>query len=130
MRKAFCGLCLFILISLLSGCTTASHLNLSQGYGEGLKLVHLSAGSGDSYQRIMDFYTALQDPTPLEKDPSLFGYYPDYLLEIDIPGESETLRVVVDINGDFVDFHYAEQEDTLYRAHTSADEFLSLVHGD
>lgn len=130
MKKLFFGLCLFSLTLLLSGCDTASSLNLSQGYGNGLKLVHLSAGSGESYQRIEGFQAALENPAPLEKDASLFAYYPDFLLEIQTPGAQEPLQAVVDINGDFVDFYYVGQEDTLYRAQASAEEFLALVHGD
>ena len=110
MKKLLFSLCLFSLLLLLSGCESASRLNLSQGYGNGLKLVHLSAGSGETYQRITDFQAALENSTPLEKDPAL--------------------QAVVDINGDFVDFYYVGQEDTLYRAQASAEEFLALVHGD
>ena len=130
MKKLLFSLCLFSLLLLLSGCESASRLNLSQGYGNGLKLVHLSAGSGENYQRIADFQAALENSTPLEKDPALFAYYPDFLLEIQTPGVQEPLQAVVDINGDFVDFYYVGQEDTLYRAQASAEEFLALVHGD
>lgn len=129
MKKLLCGVCLFLLAALLSGCETASLLDLSQGYGEGLKLVHLSAGAGDDLQRILDFQSALADPEPLDRDPSLFAYYPDYTLEIVTPDSQGNIDVVVDINGDFVDFYYVGQEDTLYRAKVSSEEFLTLVHG-
>lgn len=129
MKKLLFTLCLFLLASLLSGCENASRLDLSRGYGEHLRLVHLSRGAGEDYQRIVDFHNALQDPQTLEKDISLFSYYPDYLLEIDAADPSLSLSVVIDINGNHVDFYYTGQEETIYRAKVSAEEFLALVHG-
>lgn len=129
MKKLLFALCLFSLLFLLSGCENASQLDLSRGYGTGLRLLHLSRGSGEDYQRILDFHAALQDAQPLDKDISLFSYYPDYLLEINAADPSLNLSAVVDINGDHVDFYYVEQEETIYRAKVSAEEFLALVHG-
>lgn len=129
MKKTLCALCLFFFVFLLAGCETASQLDLSRGYGEHLRLIHLSKGSGEDYQRIIDFHSALQDPLPLEKGISLFSYYPDYLLEIHAADPSLNLSAFIDINGDHVDFYYIGQEDTVYRAKVSAEEFLALVHG-
>ncbi len=128
MKKCFWGLCLFLICMLLSGCETASRLDLTQGYGEGLKLIHLSAGSGEDLQRIYDFQAVLEDAEPLQKDPALFAYYPDYVLEIRFPDGQGDVSAVIDINDKFVDFYYAGQEDALYRAAMSAEDFLVLVH--
>ncbi len=128
MKKILCGICLFFLLFILAGCETASQLDLTQGYGEELKLIHLSAGSGEDLQRIHDFQAALQDAQVLEKDPSLFAYYPDFILEIRVPGGEGNVDAVIDINDKFVDFYYIGQEDTLYRAAMSAEDFLILVH--
>lgn len=128
MKRFFYGICLILLACLLNGCETASRLDLSQGYGDELKLVHLSAGSGEELERIREFQAALQDAEPLEKDASLFAYYPDFILDISTPESSGNFRAVVDINGDFVDFYYVGQEDALYRAGISAEDFLTLVH--
>lgn len=130
MKKILCGVCLFIILTLLPGCETASRLDLAQGYGQELKLIHLSAGSGEDLQRIYDFQAVLQDAEPLDKDPSLFAYYPDYVLEIRFPDGSGDVDAVIDINDKFVDFYYVGQEDALYRANMSAEDFLILVHGE
>lgn len=130
MKKLLCGICLLFLVSLLAGCETASQLELSQGYGDNLKLIHLSAGSGEDYQRIVDFRAALQDAEPLDKDPALFSYYPDYLLEIRFPGGEGNVDAVIDINDKFVDFYYVGREDDLYRANMSVEDFLTLVHSE
>lgn len=128
MKKILCGICLFFLLMTLYGCETASQLDLTQGYGDGLKLIHLSAGSGEDLQRIYDFQAALQDSYPLDKPASLFSYYPDYKLEIRFPGGQGDVSAVIDINDRFVDFYYAGREDTLYRANMSVEDFLALVH--
>lgn len=129
MKKFLLALCLFLLLSMLSGCESASQLNLSQGYGNRLCLLHISKGSGQEYQRILDFHAALQDAQPLDKAPSLFSYYPDYLLEINAADPSLSLSAVIDINGDNIDFYYTGQESIIYRAKISAEDFLALVHG-
>lgn len=126
MRKFFCGVCLWLLACMLTGCETASQLDITQGYGVGLKLIHLSAGSGEGLERIGEFREVLREAEPLDKDPALFAYYPDFLVEIRTPDEE--VCAVVDINGEFVDFYYAGQEDRLYRAGISAEDFLTLVH--
>lgn len=126
MKKILWGVCLFFLLMTLYGCETASQLDIAQGYGAGLKLVHLSAGSGDGLERIGEFREVLREAEPLDKDPALFAYYPDFLVEIRTP--EEEVCAVVDINGEFVDFYYTGQEDRLYRAGISAEDFLTLVH--
>lgn len=128
MKKILCGICLFFILSLLAGCETASQLDLTQGYGEELKLLHLSAGSGEDLERIHEFQDVLADSEPLDKDLSLFAYYPDYLLTIREPGGQGNVDAVIDINDKFVDFYYVGQEDALYRANMCAEDFLELVH--
>ena len=73
----------------------------------------------------------LEDAEPLDKDFSLFAYYPDYFLQINQAG-SGTVGAVVDVNGDYIDFYYlgedVAEEPQLYRSHTTAADFKKLVH--
>ena len=66
-----------------------------------------------------------RDAEPLDKEFSLFTYYPDYLLELNRNGQTTT--AYVDVNGQYIDFYY-EGEEQLYRSHTTAEEFRQLVH--
>ncbi len=129
MKRLLCILCLALLAFTCSGCSTPDSLQLDlyQGYGRQLKLIHLNASSGKNRERIEDFGAVFTDADPLDKDISLFAYYPDYKLEITPWQEGGTLSVVVDINGDYVDFHYDGSEE-LYRSKTSAADFRKLVH--
>ena len=67
----------------------------------------------------------LEDAEPLDKEFSLFTYYPDYLLELRRNGQTTT--AYVDVNGQYIDFYY-EGEEQLYRSHTTAEEFRQLGH--
>lgn len=124
MKKLFCALALLI---LFSGCSVPDslQLDLSQGYGREIKLLHLNASNSQRRQRIEDFASILDGAEPLDKDISLFAYYPDYRMEITRDGEK--IAVIVDINGDFLDFHYPG-ETQLYRSAMSAASFRSLLH--
>jgi len=127
MKRIFFSLCLVAVVCMLSGCGDASRLDLSRGYGDGLKLLHLSASSGASFQRIQAFARVLEEAEPLDKDASLFGYYPDYVLEIDMQGAGKQ-SAVVDVNGEYVDFYFSQDSTALYRSQVGAEEFLELVH--
>ena len=124
MKKLLCALALLL---ILSGCSVPDslQLDLSQGYGLGIKLLHLNASTAERRQRIEDFAALLDDPQPLEKDISLFAYYPDF--EMTITREGETITVIMDLNGAFLDFHYPG-ETQLYRSAVSADGFKKLLH--
>ena len=100
-------------------------LDLSHGYGQHTKLIHLNASSSQKAQRLEGFYQVLEDAEPLDKEFSLFTYYPDYLLELNRNGQTTT--AYVDVNGQYIDFYY-EGEEQLYRSHTTAEEFRQLVH--
>ena len=69
------------LAALCAGCSQPDSLtlDLSQGYGKHTKLIHLNASTAEKEQRLQGFYQVLEEADPLEKDFSLFAYYPDYL---------------------------------------------------
>ncbi len=155
MKRFLCGLlAACMLVCALSGCSNPNSLqmDLSQGYGQQIKLIHLNASASEKRERMEAFAQALADSKPLEKDLSMFAYYPDYRLElsgkaltaaadqsgsgftvVDVPsGSGATLTAIVDINGDFVDFYFPgpapEQSETIYRSAMAADDFKKLVH--
>ena len=127
MKRTLCALCAFIMLLALSGCAVPDSLQLdvSQGYGLHTKLLHLNASTQERRRRIQDFHALLENAQPLEKDLSLFAYYPDYRLELLRDGERVT--VVMDVNGEFVDFHYLD-EDVIYRSALSAKDLKKLIH--
>ena len=126
-KKALSLLLALGLCALCAGCTQpdALTLDLSHGYGQHTKLIHLNASSSQKAQRLEGFYQVLADAEPLDKEFSLFTYYPDYLLELNRNGQTTT--AYVDVNGQYIDFYY-EGEEQLYRSHTTAEEFRQLVH--
>lgn len=129
MKKCIALLLLACLSGLLAGCSRPNslELDLSYGYGVQLKLLHLNASNADREAWIRSFQEALEDAEPLEKDVSLFAYYPDYRLEITEDGK--TTAAVVDVNGDFIEFYYEGEEDqTVYRSRCSALEFNALIN--
>lgn len=134
---------------IFSGCTTPNSLqmDLFQGYGRQLKLIHLNASSVEKRERMTAFATALSNAQALEKDISMFAYYPDYILKItgksltaengsyilaDDNSTAGSITAVIDINGEHVDFYFPGPEpvgsDTIYRSSMKADEFKKLVH--
>lgn len=127
MKKACCALLFALSLTLLTGCSSpdALQLDLSQGFGSQLKLLHLNASTQERRRRIQDFHALLENAQPLEKDLSLFAYYPDYRLELLRDGERVT--VIMDVNGEFVDFHYLD-EDVIYRSALSAKDLKRLIH--
>lgn len=124
MKKILCA-CLLLLT--LAGCSRPNdfQMNLYQGFGAGQKLLHINGSTEAKRQRMEAFLSATQDAQPLDKDISLFAYYPDYLLEI--TREGVTSRAVIDINGNYVDFYYPD-ETQLYRSRMTASEFYLLVN--
>ena len=117
------------LLCFLAGCDhpDSLQLDLSRGYGERLKLIHLNASTEEKRERIEAFAAALEDAQPLDKDFSLFAYYPDYLLQI--IGKDLSLTAIVDVNGDYVDFYFPDEGTTqLYRSSMTAQEFVKLVN--
>ncbi len=116
-----------LLVLALAGCSRPNSLQLDlyQGYGAQKKLLHLNASTQLKRQRIDALAGITQDAKPLGKDLSLFAYYPDYLLEINREGVVQ--QAVVDLNGDFVDFHFLGEEQ-LYRSAMTAADFKKLLH--
>lgn len=128
MKRIFCALCVSALLLMLSGCSAPDslQLDLSQGYGRQTKLLHLNASTEKRRLRIEAFAALIEDAQPLDKDISLFAYYPDLTMTITRDGQVGP-TAIVDINGDFVDFHYSG-ETRLYRSKVSALEFKGLLH--
>lgn len=145
-------LCCILLLGLV-GCTAPDSfkLDLYQGYGRGLRLIHLNASDEKNSKRIDAFAQALTGAKALQKDISLFAYYPDFHLEIkgkalkfDVTADGVlenisvtdqadgTITAVIDKNGDFVDFYFPgpapEASDVIYRSPLTAEELLILVH--
>ena len=77
-------------------------------------------------QRIEDFAAVTEDAQPLDKDFSLFAYYPDMTLTITRDGQAGP-TAVVDINGEYVDFYYSG-ETQLYRSKMSSVDLKKLIH--
>lgn len=127
MKKLICALLALCLTIQLSACAAPNSLQmtLSQGCGVELKLLHLNASSRERRERIEEFAAALEGAQALEKDISLFAYYPDYRLEIVRDGA--VTAALVDLNGSFLDFHY-EGDATIYRSPMTADEFKAVLH--
>ena len=133
MKKAFSLLLAAALCVLCAGCTQpdSQTLDLYQGYGNNLKLIHLNASSAEKQERMDAFAQVLEDSQPLDKDFSLFAYYPDYFLELKKTGQASCVAVV-DVNGEYIDFYYVGEdvaaEPQLYRSNVTADQFRKLVH--
>ena len=127
MKRMICLLLGIGMAVLTAGCSTPDslQLDLSQGCGNQVKLLHLNARTEAKRQRIEEFASILEDAQPLEKELSLFAYYPDYLLVITRDGQKTS--AIVDINGDFVDFLYPGG-DTIYRSAMSAQDLKKLLH--
>lgn len=149
MKKLICAvLAACLSVCLLGGCTSPDSLQLDlfQGYGRQLKLIHLNASSTEKRERMNAFAMALSDASPLEKDISMFAYYPDYILEIkgksltqsgstytlaEADDPNATITAVIDINGENVDFYFPgpnpEESPKIYRSKITAKEFKKLV---
>lgn len=135
MKKTFYAiLSALALLCLLAGCSNpnALQLDLSQGYGRGVKLLHLNASTEAKRERIEALSGIAQDAQPLDKELAMFAYYPDYRLAVTAASSESRgdLDVIVDINGEFVDFYDPAEGDspTIYRSKMSAEEFRKLVH--
>lgn len=153
MKKAICALLVFCMLLPLAGCGKPDSLQmeLSQGYGDKIKLIHLNASTAEKQERMEAFAQMLSVAQPLEKELSLFAYYPDYQLEItgmalhfqqdskgsmrDISfttGADCSITAVVDVNGDFIDFYFPgpspQESSVIYRSALSASEFMAMVN--
>lgn len=131
MKKFFSLLALCFLLCL-GGCSNPDSLQLDlfEGYGNHLRLLHLNASTQERKERIEAFSRVFEDAQPLSKSIEMFAYYPDYVLTITPWKEQKSLEAVVDVNGDYVDFYYSDSAapPVLYRSKMSAEEFLILVN--
>lgn len=128
MKRLTCAVLALLLLLTLCGCSPPDslQLDLTQGFGLQTKLLHLNASTEKNRQRIEGFAALTQDAQPLDKDISLFAYYPDLTLTITRDGQAGP-TAVVDINGDHVDFYYSG-ETQLYRSKMSAADLKMLLH--
>ena len=137
------------LLLALPGCgrPDAIQMDIAQGYGENIKLLHLNASSQAKRERMEAVARALIQSAPLEKDPALFAYYPDYTVTVTGLGFSDSagaleeapgsvLYAIVDVNGEWVDVIFPEagaapEEKTpgvVYRSALPAKEFKALMN--
>lgn len=132
--KKITALALALALCLFTGCQNpnALQMDLSRGYGDQLKLIHLNANNSENLQLMEAFGDALRDAEPLDRDVRLFAYYPDYLLEFSQWEGGQGLTALIDLNGEHVDFiypgPYPEADQVIYRSSLSAEEFLALVN--
>lgn len=131
MKRLVCTLLACGLLCLCGGCSSPNdvQLNLYQGFGREMKLLHLNASSHAKEERMEAFHQVLLNAEPLEKEYSMFAYYPDYRLELKLR-DSDLLTAIVDVNGEFIDFTYplSANPEQIYRSHVTAQEFKRLVH--
>lgn len=144
MKRFVCALLALCLLGL-GGCSSPDRLqmDLSQGYGENLKLLHLNASSKANLERILAFGEVFREAAPLDKEFRLFAYYPDYRLSVQgaslhadengfaLEQDGGSFTAVLDLNGGYLDFYFPTddgEEPVIYRAATTAREFLALVH--
>lgn len=144
MKKLVSLLLALICLLLLAACAMRpddEQLDVSQPYGDQVKLLHLNGSSQEKRERIRQVYQALYDCYPIDKDPALFAYYPDYQVTVkgvdqevihadyqlpvpvaDIFRDGQEVRAVVDINGDWVDILFTRPPGDGYRFDDDAVE--------
>ena len=135
MKKLLTLITAVIMAISLSACGTPDEfqLDIYKGVQAELKLMHLNASTSQKKWQIDGIAEALRNAEAIEKDVSLFGYYPDFTVEVTLPDSpDQILRAVVDLNGDWVEFYYLEDSaitgDGLYRSKVSAEDFLAYIH--
>lgn len=151
MKRYLTGLLCGLLLLSCTACTAPDDLKLDlyQGYHRELHLLHWNANSDENAERIETFAKMFEGAVALEKDISLFAYYPDYRLvvrgkslsyEVGEDGTLQNIQVnddengiitaVVDLNGDYVDFYLPDSEtpDTIYRSPFTTTMLTLLVH--
>gem|GEM_PF-1383343 len=135
MKKLLPLITAAIMVISFTACETPDdfQLDIYKGAQAELKLLHLNANGSQKKWQIEGIAGALRDAEAIEKDISLFGYYPDFTVEVTSPeNPAETIRAVVDINGEWVEFYYMENSaitgEGLYRSKVSAEDFLAFIH--
>lgn len=108
-------------------------MDIYKGVQAELKILHLNASNSQKKWQIEGIAGALRDAEAIEKNISLFAYYPDFTVEVTSPeNPAKTIRAVVDINGEWVEFYYLENsaitDEGLYRSNVSAEDFLAFIH--
>lgn len=88
MKKSLCVLLFCIMVLQLSGCSSTPNslqMDLSRGYGEHLKLLHLNASTSEKRERIQAFSRVILEAEPLDKSLSMFAYYPSVCFHTTLP---------------------------------------------
>lgn len=135
MKKFITLIAAAVLAISFTACGTPDdfQLDIYKGVQAELKLLHLNASNSQKKWQMEGIAGALRDADSIEKDISLMGYYPDFTVEVTSPeNPDQTIRAVVDINGDWVEFYYLENSAItgggLYRSKVSAEDFLAFIH--
>ncbi len=135
----------------LAGCGRPNDLQMdvSQPYGDQVKLIHINGSDGEKTQRIQEMFEAIMEAMPTEKELKDFAYYPDFQVVITglecfnagdqwkgRPAPGAVLEAVVDLNGDWVDLQMVQvppgetnkTAGVIYRAQVSAGDFKKLIN--
>lgn len=108
------------------------YMDIYNGNSRELKLLHVKANDATRIGQIEGILSAIEDAEEIDKPMDLFGYYPDYLIDICPRGTEEILTVVVDLNGDYVEFYYPgpnpEPSEVVYRSSITAEEFSNFIN--
>jgi Type III secretory pathway, lipoprotein EscJ len=135
MKKTTFYLFFILLLCFFAGCTSPDSMQLSV-YNDAekeLKLLHLNASSSEKKQKIEAVYRIISDAEPIEKDLSLFAFYPDFAIDILMPeNKGETVSVVLDLNDEYIDFYYPgpypAADANIYRSSFHPDELKKIIH--
>lgn len=135
MKKLLTLMTAAIMAISFTACDTPNEyqMDIYKGVQAELKLLHLNASNSQKKWQIEGIAQALRDAEAIEKDVSLFGYYPDFTVEVTLPDHpDQMIRAVVDLNGEWVEFYYLENSAItgagLYRSKVSAEDFLAYIH--
>lgn len=129
------GMLILLLIVSLTGCTEipdSLQMDVSRGSKPEQKLLHVNASDETKRNQINGIKQALTDAKATDKPIDYLGYYPDYIIEIHTQTTGETIKAVVDINREKVEFYYPgpspAENDTVYLSDMSSEEFLQYIH--
>ena len=151
MKRMWIFLLAAALLLTLAACARPNDvlMDISQPYGDQVKLIHINGSSGEKSQRIQEMFETIMEAMPTEKALKDFAYYPDYQVVITglecfnagdrwmgRPAPGAVLEAVVDLNGDWVDLQMVQvppgetnkTAGVIYRAQVSAGDFKKLIN--
>lgn len=131
MKKVSCFLLILALLICLGSCRSPNTLQLDiyKGASTELKLLHVNASDAARKQQIEGITQAILKAEPTDKPLDLFAFYPDYTISVTDPANPQArLTVVLDLNGEWVEFYYPEENSVIYRSEITAAAFSALVN--